>query len=198
MRFNVVYIFIAVLLTVFVPLKMTSQVSCLSVAYTHHFMNTSQTYYQGRLIGGNIQTNGCAIAHTRLAKKYFINHQIAFTFGKDSIFANNSLATALYTVIDAGINFGITVPQELNDFMSFQLGGGLHYTWIKRENPGKDMAKPGASTELLSNFRYEFERCFVFATYSYMFTINEFDLISHRHGFRLGVQIPLQDKESNY
>lgn len=187
-------------------------VPCFTAGYTHHFQDVKTSFYNDRLVGGKNQSNGFVFAFSSVARSYFISYVFACSFSNDSIAAtvgpaNNThpeLGTCHYTVIDAGINFGVTVQQDLNEFFTFQLGGGLFYSRLKRDitYPRSGVIEPhlsvnGATTELLANARYELSRFFVFATYSYTFTINEFDFITHRNGFRIGVQIPFINKNSS-
>jgi hypothetical protein len=103
------------------------------------------------------------------------------------------------TTFDAGFRFGVGIPQDFNEFLRIYLGGGLAYTRTKVEtlSPGGNIYPsrihfyPGCSTELLAGIAWEFERLYLFAQYSYMYTISELTDMPHRNGVSAGVLIPL-------
>lgn len=178
------------------PNSVTAQTRSITMGYSQFFQTTKKHNYYGREIGGKSIGYGIHLAHTSTNERYFINTNFGYTWSHDSIVISSANApphkgVQQLNVMDIGINFGIGHTMQFNSFLGLYLGGGLHYARITYDYSGIAVqANPGVTTEILGCARYEFEHFFVVGTYSYMFTINERDILTHRNGFRLGISIP--------
>lgn len=184
------------ILIILLPLSAATQSRCIIIGYSQFAQITKKHSYYNTPVGGKSTGYGFHLAHTSIENRYFLSTIFQYTFSRDSIVIWNLYAPPKRSeqqlkVLDIGFNFGILIPQHLNDFVSVYLGGGLHYARIYWDHPGiAAHSAPGVTTELLARISYEFEKFYLTGSYSYLFTINELDTISHRNGFRFGITIP--------
>jgi len=191
-----ILLFCAVLILLCISSSGTAQTKGITIGYSQFFQTTRVHNYNSEQVGGHSIGYGIHFSHTSSTDRYFINYNIGNTWSRDSIVIHPvnsppSKGMQQLNVLDLGINFGIGRSLQFNSFLALYLGGGLHYARITYDYAGiAPKSNPGVTTELLACARYEFEHFFVVGTYSYMFTINEMDLLTHRHGFRIGISLP--------
>jgi len=186
----------AVLILLSCPSSAFTQTKSITIGYSQFFQTTRTHNYYNEIVGGKSIGYGIHFSHTRSTERHFLSVNIGNTWSRDSIVIHPlnsppSKAMQQLNVLDIGFNFGIGRSLQFNSFLSLYLGGGLHYARITYDYAGiAPKSNPGVTTELLACARYEFEHFFVVGTYSYLFTINEMDILTHRHGFRLGISLP--------
>jgi hypothetical protein len=104
------------------------------------------------------------------------------------------------STLDIMARFGYKIPQSFNDFLTLHIGFGSGFTEVFEQTvyPTSGVVgfpetkAPGFSLELLGGGIYELKYFFVFAQFSYIYTISELSHQNRRDGFVFGIYLPFK------